>query len=452
MGGVKMNLDQSSIAQYVLDNTKKKGIKEAEAFLLDSTDLTVEVAEKKVENLKSAQVRGLGIRVIIDHKQGFASTSDLSQAAILKVIDNAIQNADQVERDENWILSSPHHKYPSLDIYDEGIFKASLQEKIEKTQEMEEAAKSYDARVTLTEKAVYNESCYNVGLYNSLGLSAQYRGSYCGGYVVVVGQEGNDNQTGFGLQYVLKYKDLNPSIIGLEAGEKAVRMLGAKTIKSASVPVLLDPHTMTSFLGILQTALSAEAVIKGNSFLAGKEGELIASSCLNIIDDGAMEGRLGSSPFDGEGTPTSRTVLIENGSLRGFLHNLYTAKKTNSNSTGNGMRGSFKTVPDVGISNMYIEKGEKTPKDLMTDIDYGLYVTNVMGVHTANPISGNFSLGASGLLIEKGKLTRPFKGVAIAGNIKDLLTDVEGVGDDLTFFVSKGAPTVRIKTMSVSGS
>lgn len=446
-----MNLDQSSIAQYVIDTTKSKGVKEAETFILDSNELTVEVAEKKVENLKSAREKGLGLRVIINNKQGFAYTSDLSKKAINKVIDKAIHNADEVEIDENWTMAHPFEKYPSIDIYDEKIFNVSLEEKIDKAKEIEEFAKSYDSRVKITEKAVYNDASYNVGLYNSLGLSCSYSGSYCGGYAAVVGQQDNDNQTGFALQYTLKFKDLDTQTIGREAGKKAVRMLGASTIKSALLPVVLDPHTMTSFLGIMQTALSAESVIKGKSFLAGKEGEIIAGQCVNIVDDGTMEGRLGSSPFDGEGTPTSKTELLKDGRLKGFLHNMYTAKKTKSNSTGNGVRGSFKTVPNVGITNLYLDKGEITPEDLINDIGYGLYVTDVMGIHTANPITGNFSLGASGLLIEKGKFTKPFKGVAIAGNMKDFLMDIEGIANDITFFVSKGAPTVRIKTMSVSG-
>jgi PmbA protein len=208
---------------------------------------------------------------------------------------------------------------------------------------------------------------------------------------------------------------------------------------------------MTELLGVLETAFSAESVIKGKSFLAGKDGKEVASPLVNIIDSGALEGQLGSSPFDGEGVKTGQTIVIKQGQLQGFLHNLYTANKMGVKSTGNAVRGSYKSTPEVGTTNFYLDKGKISREDLLKEIKRGVYVTEVMGMHTANPISGDFSLGASGLLIENGELTKPVKGIAIAGNLKELLMGIDAVADDLTFFVGKGAPTVRIQGITISG-
>ena len=216
--------------------------------------------------------------------------------------------------------------------------------------------------------------------------------------------------------------------------------------------VVLDPYIATNFLGLLSPALSAEAVQKGRSLFAGKVNQAVASPLITVVDDGRLPGGIASAPFDGEGVPTSETVLIDQGQLKGFLHNTYTAAKEGVSSTGNGVRSSFKSTPEVGSTNFFIRAGEKSPEQLIKEVPKGLYVTEVMGMHTANPISGDFSVGASGIWIEKGELTRPVRGVAIAGNIMDLLGAVDAVGSDLEFFGGKGAPTLRVSSMSLSGS
>ena len=267
-----------------------------------------------------------------------------------------------------------------------------------------------------------------------------------------MGQEEEDNQTGFALQYRLKFAELDPETVGREAAEKAVRMLGAKQIGTQRVPVLFDPYVATSFLGVLAPALTAEAVQKGKSLFAQKIGQPVGSNVLTLVDDGTLPNGIASAPFDGEGVPSSRTVLIENGELKTYLYNTYTAARDGVSSTGNGVRGSFKSTPEVGTTNFFIQPGEVSQQQLMTDIKEGLYITEVMGMHTANPISGDFSVGAAGLWIKDGQFTVPVRGIAIAGNLADLLQSIEGVASDLTFFGGKGSPTVRIGQMTVSGS
>lgn len=444
--------DLQLLAEKVLEMVLKKGDIEAEVYLLQSQALTLEVAEKKVENMKFAEERGLGLRVITGQRLGYAYTSDLSDSALESVAEKAVHNARETEPDEDWKLPGKPASYPHLELYDEKIFQIPLEEKIQVARRIEEAAREYDPRVKITEKAVYQDSSYHLLVLNNHGLFGTYRGSYCGGYAVMVSKDDEDSQTGFSLKYGLKYREIDPVTIGREAGEKAVRMLGAQTIPSAVMPVVLDPHTMTSFLGVLQTAFSGEAVLKGKSFYQGQVGELVASPLVTIIDDGTMPDRLGSSPFDGEGVPTAKTLLLGQGKLIGFLHTTYTAGKTGSKPTGNAVRGSYKGTPEVGITNFYLAAGTNEPADMIKDVKRGLYLTDVLGMHTANPVTGDFSLGAAGLLIENGEFTSPVKGIAVAGNLRQMLQDIDAVGNDLTFFIGKGAPTVRVKAMKVSGS
>ncbi|MDX9872548.1 MAG: TldD/PmbA family protein [Clostridia bacterium] len=438
-------------AEKVLQLACDKNGVQAEVYLLDAEDKRIEVSGLSVENMKIAQERGLGLRIIKDGCLGYAYTSDWGEPALKLVVEQALHNAQQTQPDEYWELPEQTNAYQPMALFDEATFAVPIEDKIKLAQEMEEAAKSADKRIRLVEKAVYQEAFYRTFIMNSKGLSGEYRGSYCGIYTVALGSENQDNQTGMAMQFARKYSELEAPRIGREAAAKAVRMLGAQSIASAVLPVVLDPYIGTNFLGVLQTPFSGEAVLKGKSFYRGKGGKSVAGPLVTIIDDGSMPKRLGSAPFDGEGVPSQETVLIEQGRLTGLLHNLYTAQKSGVSSTGNSVRGSYKSTPEVGITNFYMAPGEKSPQEIIGELPKGLYVTDVMGMHTANPVSGDFSLGAAGLLIENGELTRPVKGVAIAGNLQEILMDVDAVGNDLTFFVTKGAPTLRIKAMSVSG-
>jgi PmbA protein len=214
----------------------------------------------------------------------------------------------------------------------------------------------------------------------------------------------------------------------------------------------MEPYVVTRFMSILSASIEADAVQKGKSMLADKVGQQAASIQVNLIDDAASEEGMASFPFDGEGVASERKVIIEKGELKGFLYDTYTGLKAGLRSTGNGIRGSFRSLPGVGATNLILSPGIQLPNQLIKDIDCGFYITDVMGMHTANPISGDFSVGAAGIMIEKGKLTYPVRGVTIAGNLLDLLQDIEAVGNDLRFYGGKAASTIRIKNISIGGS
>lgn len=442
----------SKLAGQVVDRAQKLGADQSEAFLIKSKDLTIDVRDGQVETLKLAEDRGLGVRVFRQNRIGFAYTSNLENSALEQIIGQALANSDKTSPDQFNYMPKPGGPYASLDLFDPAIEKVAVEDKIDLAKTIESTARTFDKRVTITERSSYFDAEYEVTLANSLGIAASYRGTYCGCYADLVAEENGDTQTGFAIKMTLNYKDLDPTKVGYEAAEKAVRKLGAKTVNTQKAVIIFDPYIATGFLDVVAPALSAEAVQKGKSLFGGRVGQKVASDKITIVDYGAMPGGIASSPFDGEGVPTSKTVLVQNGELKGFLHNTYTAAKDGVMSTGNGTRGSFKSTPEVGTTNFYIEPGLTNPDDLIKDITTGLYITDVMGMHTANPISGDFSVGAAGIWIENGRFTKPVRGVAIAGNILDLLNEVEGVGSDLTFFGGKGAPTLRISRMSISGS
>jgi PmbA protein len=211
----------------------------------------------------------------------------------------------------------------------------------------------------------------------------------------------------------------------------------------------MEPVVTARFLSVFAQLVDAGAVQKSKSMLAGKLGQIVASPVVNLVDDGLNPDGI-PFPFDGEGVPSSRNIVIENGILKGFLYDTYTAAKDGVKSTGNAQRASFRALPGVGTTN-FILSGTNEPEELIGDIEQGLYITDVMGMHTANPVSGDFSVGAAGIMIEGGRLTFPVRGITIAGNLGQLLKDIDAVGNDLQFFGARGASTIRIKSLSIGG-
>lgn len=450
-----MNRDKkivsSELVAVVIEEAKARKVEHAEAFFDREEELSIEVRNGEVENLKVAQDAGLGVRVIQSGRLGYAYTSGLTRGDVIDALDAALANARAASEDPYYTLPEPAKSYPELDLDDPHLGEVSLEEKIEMARQMERSGRSFDPLVQLTEQVSYEDVCYEIAIANTEGVSLTSKGSFCGGVAAFVAGKDGDQQTGFSVDFVRKLKELDPDTLGKEAARKAVRMLGAQRLSTKRVPVVMDPFVVASFLGMLASALSAEAVQKGRSLFAGKVREKVASTDVTIADDGAKPGGILSAPFDGEGVPTQRTLLVEGGVLQGFLHNSYTAAKGGVSSTGNAVRGSFQSPPQLGSTNFFLSPGKRTKEEIIRETGEGFYLTEVMGMHTANPISGDFSLGAAGIWIHNGELTTPVRGMVIAGNILELLERVDAVGSDLLFFASKGAPTIRVANLTVSG-
>jgi PmbA protein len=266
-----------------------------------------------------------------------------------------------------------------------------------------------------------------------------------------VAEEGDDAQIGWDFNAGHFFQQLDPRAVACSAADKALRLLGAVPIDSMRCPAILDPYVATELLEVLAAAFLAENVMKGKSLLAGRVGTAIASSQVTIVDDGTLPGGLATTPFDAEGVPHRPTVLVDRGDLQGYLYDTYHGARMGQPSSGNAVRGGVKGLPHLGITNLFLQPAATPAAQLLAGIERGIYLTDVMGMHTADPISGDFSVGASGLLIEGGVLTSPVRGIAVAGNLLELLARIDGVGDDLRFFGSVGAPSLRLSALDVSG-
>ncbi|MBC7105659.1 MAG: TldD/PmbA family protein, partial [Firmicutes bacterium] len=351
------------LAAAAVQRARKLGGDEVEAFLSFTRELLVEVRDGAVETLKQAEDRGLGVRVIAGGRLGFAFTTDLSAGGLAEATGQAVENARQAAPDRYQRLPDPPADYPQLELEDPLIRTTPIDEKVEMARRMEEAARAADRRVRIIETATYQDSETEITVVNSRGLVATARVTRCGLYVALVAGSGDEAYTGFAVDYRLRYADLDPEAVGREAAARAVCMLGAKPVGTRRVPVVLDPYVAASFLGVLAPSFSAEAVQKGRSLFAGRLGETVAAAGVTVIDDGALEGGVASGPFDGEGVPTRRKVLIDDGRLAGFLYHTYSAARDRVDSTGNAVRSSFKSLPEVGTTNFYLKPGPYSPEE-----------------------------------------------------------------------------------------
>jgi PmbA protein len=434
-----------------LDAARRRAV-EAEIFLLYNRELSIEFRDERVETLKEAEEIGMGVRVLNRGRIGFAYSSDLDRAAILEVVDNAVNISNCMAEDKYQSLVEPSACYPQVSCFDQQIVATTLEEKIALARTTEKVARNFDDRISLVEKSVYEDSQSFTMIMNSKGLNVSFRDNLASIYIALAAREDEDSQTGFAVMTRRNIADLDPEMCGREAAERAVRSLKAKSIDSQQLPCIMEPYVATRFMGLLLPTLNGDAVLKGKSLWAGKIGESVASPMLNLIDDGTLPEGLASAPFDGEGTPARRNQLIKNGLLQSFLYDNYSGQKAGLQSTGNGRRGSFRSLPAIGSSNLMISPGTISLDQMINEIDSGLLITEVMGMHTANPVSGDFSLGACGILIEAGRLTRPVRGITIAGNLHKLLQNIEALGSDLRFYGTKASPSIRFKQLSIGGN
>ena len=438
-------------ARSGLAKARQMGADHAEVFVVKNRSQEIEIKDGSLDQIKQSESQGVGLRVIKGNRQGFSFSSDFRSSAVDKMVTQAIANSTYNDEEPALYFPEQGRYYPQPDLYDAATGAHTMEEKIELAKETARQAKLYDSRVKSIERSGYEEGEIEMWLANSHGLSLYQKGSFCGLFALALSEQDGEQQSGYGMNSCISYRDLSPEEAGKMAGRRAVQLLGASQVKSGVMDLVLEPLIAMQMMGIISSCFSGEAVLKNKSFLAGKLGEVVASRELTLIDDGTMPGRLGSASFDGEGTAAQRTVLLENGVLKNYLYDCLSAKKAGAVSTGNGMRGSYKGVPHIGTSNYYLEAGSLSPEQLIGSVEKGIYVTEILGAHTANPVSGDFSFGASGILIEHGKLSHPVRGITIAGNFQQLLQKISGIGSDLTFYGSQGAPTIRISDISVSG-
>ncbi len=444
----------TELLSEMVSSALKRGATEAEAIALESTEFSVEVRLGEVETLQESASRGIGLRVIYEGRQASASTSDTHVESLEKLVAEAVEMARHTSPDEASVLPSREEfsraSNPDLQLYDDAIATLSTERKIELARACEAAALTFDARITNSEGGSCATTLGRMLLVTSSGFEGEYHGSNCGLVAAPIATTGDQMQQSFWGESQRWLKKLSsPEIIGREAAHRALRKLGAHKVPTQEVPIIFEAPMAGELLRNFFEAASGESVFRRSSFLVGKLNESIAASELTIIDDGTLEGAVGSRPFDGEGLPSRRNVVVENGILRSYLLNSYTARKLGLSSTANAMRG-LTGAPGVGVNNFYIEAGKISLEEMIASVKNGFFVTELIGFGF-NPVTGDYSRGASGLWIENGKFTHPVEEVTIAGNFREMLRGIEMIGNDLYFRSNIAAPTLKVNKMMVSG-
>ena len=446
-------LSNDEVVDRALEALRAGRVATAEVFVRDALSGSVETKDGALEVVTARGERGLSVRVLDGQRIGFAHTSDLAVPGIETCVDQARRMATITEPDEDLRIAAAALESVDLDIYQPGLEDRPLADRGAIALAVESAARSVDPRITHFRKTSYSDAEVTTVLATTNGIRASYRESFCGAMTSAVATQNGERQIGYHGEGARRITELDPDAIGKRAAQRALEKLGAKPFPTQKLPVVLDPWMAMSLLGAISPLFSADSVLKGRSLFAGKVGERVANARVTIVDDARRKGGLRSAPFDGEGVATTTRILVERGVLRGYLTNLKTARKMSSAPTGNARRGSYASPSRIGPSNFYIEAGTDDPDALVRTLDRALAVTSLLNLHTIDPVSGEFSLGASGTYLERGAPVNPVQGITIAGNLTHLLSSISGVGTDLTFGSGGiGSPTLVIAELSVGGT
>jgi len=473
--------DLKHLAEEAVSRALSLGATDAEAVAVEGEEFSVNVRLGQVEQLIESGSRALGLRVFFETPQGHqtanTSTSDLSADGLTRLITGAVELAKITSPDPFAGLPDygpdASHLDPeawqartdALALYFTDVDAIPPAERIEIARRCEAAALATDARIQNSKGADFDASSSHRVMVNSRGFSGEYRRSYCGFSATPIAQDASGAmQTGYWYSSARTSKLLDtPEAIGRIAAERALRSLGGRRVATQRCPVVFASEIARGLMGNLLSAADGDAIYRNSSMFSGKLGEQVAGENITMIDDGTMVfdrplasgetikvGGFGTSPFDGDGLPTRRTVVIERGILKELMLNTYTARKLTMQSTGKASRG-LAGAPGIGGGNYFIEPGALTPEEIIADIPNGLYVLHTMGFGV-NLVTGDYSQGASGLWIENGELAFPVEEITIAGNLKDMFRNVSAIGNDLDFRSSGAVPTVRIEGMTIAGS
>jgi PmbA protein len=455
--------DLKQLATDVVAKAMKAGATDAEAVLYEGDEFSALVRLGQVETLKESGSRAIGLRVFIDHRVASTSSSDFSTESIARLVEGAITLAKITSEDPFAGLPEAHEfgkLAGDLNLYFDDVNAMPPAERIEIARRTEAAAMAFDTRIQNSGGGDFETATTHKIMVNSRGFVGEYRRSYCGfsAAPIAVDEKGG-MQRNYWYSNARTIKKLeSPEEIGQEAARRTLRRLGARRVQTQKAPVIFSPEIARSIIGNIFEAANGDAIYRNASFFSGLLGEQVAGENITVIDDGTMVfddgaiqiGGFGTRPFDAEGLPTRRTVLVERGVLKSYVMNTYTARKLGLQSTGNASRG-LAGNPGIGAGNFFLEPGTLTPEQIIGDVKNGLYVTETMGFGV-NLVTGDYSQGASGIWIENGELTYPVEEITIAGNLKDMYKNIAVIGNDLVFRGASAAPTIRVEGMTIAGS
>src|SRR3984885_8851752 len=446
--------DLRELARDIVRRAVTGGASAAECVVREGDEFSTVVRLGQVETLKESGSKAIGMRVFYGQRAASTYSSDFSRDGLDRMVKSALELAKITSEDPFGGIPEASQLGSisgDLDLYSADVYSLPGEERISYARRAEKAALDFDPRIKNSEGGSFEAATGHRVLANSHGFVGEYKRSYCSVAAVPIAQtEDGAMQRDYWYSVARTLSKLDaPEKVGKIAAERTLRRLGARKAKTAQVPIVFDPMVSTSILEHIFEGINGDSVYRGASFLAGKLGQKIAGDNVTIIDDGTIPGGFGTSPFDGEGIPTRRTVVVENGVLKSYLLNTYTAKKLGLQTTGNASRGLAGT-PSIGPGNYFLQPGTKSPKELISSIKEGLYVTEFLG-HGVNLVTGDYSRGASGLWISGGEMTYPVEEITVAGNLKDLFFNISEIANDLEFRGSMAAPTIRVDGLTVGG-
>jgi PmbA protein len=435
------------------------GTEAIEVFVSTGTDTEIQVYQGAIEEMSSASSAGVGIRVLLESpggaRVGTAWAGSLDDDAVRGALADARDNARFATEDEYVCFARPDGvPATSMTLTDAGVETTSVAEKIEMALELERRVRAGDARIRQVDAANYSDYVAEAAIASTLGISASY--ARTGAYVSVeaIAADGDESQSGWGLSVGRAPHELDLDVAARDAVRRATRMLGAVKVPTQKTTAVFDPRSAASLLSIIASALSGDAVVRGRSFFAGRLGEVVASPLVTLVDDPTDQRQFGATPFDGEGLATRRNALIEQGVLSAFVYDAQSAKRAGVQSTGSAQRGGIAGSPSAGCRALLLTPGTLSQEELIASVGEGIFVESLIGIHSGvNPISGDFSVGVTGLMIRNGELAEPVREVTVASTLQRMLLDVALVGGDLEFLPGAAAgQTVAVSGVTVSGS
>ncbi|MEK6578907.1 MAG: TldD/PmbA family protein, partial [Bdellovibrionota bacterium] len=415
-----------------------------ELYFEISAKTKIEAKDGAVDSLTRSEDQGLSIRILKNQRVGFSFTTSMEKAAIQKAVESAFSIAKLLPADPYAgfeLFASDYPEIAKKESFDSEGLKAPIDQKVVMAKNLESLCKKADSRIKTVRPASLSESHSEVQMMDSRGKTISHTQTFYVAYLNCIAEENGDSQVGAEVQFSHHLSELKIKNVATQAAKWATELLGAGASPTMSCPAIFRNSVVSELIEFISSSFSAEEIDKGRSMLADKMGQTLFSKKVNLIDDGLLKGGAATSPFDGEGVASRKTKLVSDGKISAFLYDTYYSKKLKQSPTGNATRG-IKSPPSIGTTNFYLEPGKTTPEKLIEQIKKGVLITDLMGVHTANPVTGDFSLGASGILIENGKLTRPVRGFAVAGNVLDVFRKITDISNDLRFFGGIGAPSV----------
>ena len=448
--------DTSAALQAIADRViaQARPGEQVEAFVSRDSETDIRVYEGEVEHFVSAQSEGIGIRVIRDGRTGFAYAGTLDETAIAEVLAEARDNVEFGTPDEWAGLAEPD----GVDVVEQELWNDALaayatDRKIDLAKELERLTLGVDARVRVDD-ANYADVAVESAVATTTGIRRHGRENGCYVSVSTLADDGDETQTGFGFSVGRSPEMFDLTKAAKEAADRATRLLGATKPASRRLTVVLDPYVTAMFLGVISSTLNGEAVAKGRSLFKDRLGDQVANPLLTLVDDPTNTLAYSATDLDGEGLAARRNVLIDGGVLQQFVHNSYSARRVGARSTGNAVRGGFKGTPGVGCMALQLQPGTREQVALVADVTDGVLVQSVQGLHSGvNPISGDFSVGASGLQITNGQVGAPLREFTIASTLQRMLLDVVEVGGDVDWLPMRAAGvSLVIRDITLSGA